>query len=97
MKSIYSMFRSLSVVVVMVSGCMLFPVEGEALTVASPYVLTQISPYEKQKIQGYLDKAWQYYLKKDYDNALLWWRKAANTMLLPPNTTSVFVMSGVPA
>ena len=71
------MFRSLSVVAVMVSGCLLFPVEGEASTVASPYVLTQISPYEKQKIQGYLDKAWKYYLKKDYDNALLWWRKAA--------------------
>lgn len=71
------MFRLLCVVAVLVSAGLFCPFEGEASTVASPSMLTQISPYEKQKIQGYLDKAWQYYQKKDYDNALLWWRKAA--------------------
>lgn len=39
--------------------------------------LVQTSSSVKRQVQGYLDKAWQHYTRKEYTDALKWWRMAA--------------------
>ncbi len=66
-----------TVALILFIGCFFSIQSADAKQSNKEESFMQMSSSVKHQIQNYLDKAWVHYQKKDYKEALKWWRMAA--------------------